>query len=105
MKPQDQFDITSLMPADTPIEMLPAWLGCIHWAIGEPGILKAFKADTGLVWRPAGNAIDQMIDDATGATAGFLRAFIQWVNVNVWGPMEGGSDDSGEKTQAAPIRT
>lgn len=79
-------DIEELRPADTPDYMTPAWLGCISWAIGDESVVAAFRQDTGLQWRPGRNGIDRMIDQATGAEQEFVRAFVLWVNVNVWGP-------------------
>lgn len=82
-------DIESLMPADTPAYMLPAWLGCIHWAIGEPDVLRAFVAETGMRYVPARSPLDCAIDQASGYSEDFLRRFIEWANVSVWGPMGG----------------
>lgn len=79
----------ALMPADTPDYMIEAWLGCIHWAISEPDILAAFRADTGNNWSPGLTPIDRMIDEATGADNHFIEAFIRWVNENLWGPIDG----------------
>lgn len=70
------------MPTD-PL-MQPAWLGCLHWAIGEPEIVAAFRAETGHQWRPAGG-LAGMIDAATGADRAFLEAFARWMTVNIWG--------------------
>lgn len=81
-------DLDALRPADTPEYMTPAWIGCIHWALGEPGILEAFREDTGILWKPGRSGFERMIDQATGAERGFLEAFIKWVNVEIWGPME-----------------
>ena len=30
-----------------------------------------------------------MVDDATGRDVVFLRSFIQWANIAVWGPLDG----------------
>jgi len=86
-------DIEALMPADTPGYMLPAWLGCIHWAIGEADVMRAFEAETGLRYSPAKTPLDRAIDQATGYSEDFLRQFIEWANVNVWGPMDGPLED------------
>lgn len=81
--------IGDLRPADTPEYMTPAWLGCVSWAIGKPEIVEAFRAETGNRWRPSPSPFDQMIDQATGADRDFIEAFIRWVNVNIWGPIDG----------------
>lgn len=82
-------DIASLMPEDTPDYMLPAWIGCIHWAISEPDVIHAFEAETGMRYAPPKSAIDHAVDQASGYSEGFIRRLIEWVNVNVWGPMDG----------------
>ena len=82
-------DVMSLMPDDTPAYMAPAWLGCIGWAAREDALVDAFRAETGNNWKPARNGMDAMIDVATGADWAFIEAFIKWVNVNVWGPIDG----------------
>ena len=33
--------------AGHPDIMAPAWLGCMHWAIGQPKIVDAFRKETG----------------------------------------------------------
>lgn len=81
-------NIHELMPSDTPEHMLPAWLGCLSWALGEPTIVEAFRAETGHRWRPGTSGIERMIDTATGADAGFIEAFIHWMNINIWGPID-----------------
>ena len=80
--------IEDLRPADTPEHMMPAWLGCISWALSEPGVMEQFRKDTGITWRPSRSPLEQMIDEATGADRHFLEAFIKWVNVEVWGPID-----------------
>lgn len=81
--------LEELKPDDTPDEMTPAWLGCISWALGTPEVVEQFRKDTGLRCRPARSVLDRMVDEATGADRQFLEAFIKWVNVNVWGPVDG----------------
>jgi hypothetical protein len=81
--------LESLMPADTPAYMAPAWLGCMHWAIGDADVIQAFRDETGNYWTPAKNNLDAMIDQATNADRAFVEAFIRWANVNVWGPIDG----------------
>jgi hypothetical protein len=82
-------DVLELMPADTPDYMAQAWIDCLMWALGEPEIVAAFCAATGNQWTPARHPLEMMIDAATGADAEFIRAFILWANVEVWGPMDG----------------
>ena len=71
-----------------PEYMMPAWLGCLQWAIGEPGIIAAFEKDTGLHYSAPRCPIDAMIDEATGLPEKIVTAFIPWFNENVWGPTE-----------------
>lgn len=78
-----------LMPADTPDYMAPAWGACMSWALGNAAIRAEFEADTGRKWVAPKNAIDRAIDKATGHGDDYVRAFIEWANVNVWGPMDG----------------
>lgn len=78
-------NVMDLLPAHTPAYMADAWLGCIHWAIGDPDTLAAFTAVTGKTWAPPRNGLDAMIDKATGNEAEFVRAFVLWANDNVWG--------------------
>ena len=77
-----------LMPADTPDYMAPAWAACMSWALGDPVVRSEFEAATGMRWTPPKNAIDRAIDAATGHGDAYVRAFIQWANVNVWGPLD-----------------
>lgn len=78
-------DFAGLMPKDTPDYMGGAWLGCIAWAIGNPAIVAAFRAETGMNWTPGTTPLDRMIDEATGVDRKFITAFVEWVNVNIWG--------------------
>ena len=79
----------SLMPADTPDYMADAWSSAMHWAAGNADIVQAFRRDTGNAWTPGTTPLDAMIDTATGADQVFAEAFIQWANVNIWGPIDG----------------
>lgn len=88
----EKLNLIDLKPADTPDYMIPAWLGCITFAIRQPGALDQFRADTGFNWEPGKTGIDRMIDEATGREQDFVREFVLWVNRNVWGPV-GASDD------------
>lgn len=63
----------------------PAWFGCLHWAVGDPDVVAAFRADTGEQWTPGRSPLAQMIDTATGADKAFFVAFAQWMNANIWG--------------------
>lgn len=87
------FSVLDLKPADTPDYMVEAWLGCISWALTEPAVLEQFQIDTGNRWTPGRNGLEQAIDKATGADVAFLTQFIQWVNANVWGPIDGPVDE------------
>lgn len=78
-----------LMPEDTPDYMLPAWLGCMHWAIGNPEVVDAFRAETGMSYQPPRTGLDAAIDKATGADTAFVEAFILWANIAIWGAMAG----------------
>jgi hypothetical protein len=78
-----------LMPADTPDYMIPAWIGCMHWAIGEPNIPGAYREQTGDKWEPGRTGIDRAIDEACGADKAFAERFIRWANAHVWGPLDG----------------
>ena len=80
--------IDDLRPADTPEYMTQAWVDCLLWAVGEPGILDRFREESGLRWTPSRNGLEQMIDKATGVEAHFAETFVRWFNVNVWGPID-----------------
>ena len=62
------------------------YFSCLQWAIGEPDILAAFKADTGMSYSPPRCGLDAMIDEATGLKEEFIKKFVAWFNENVWGP-------------------
>lgn len=81
--------IDALRPADTPAYMTDAWVACLVWAIGQDDILAKFRSDTGNQWTPPRDGLSKMIDAATGADVAFLTQFIQWANVNIWGPING----------------
>lgn len=82
------------MPADTPSYMAPAWASCVQWAASEPEVLAAFRRETGSQWTPGGTAFDRQIDKATGAEAKFAEAFIAWVNLRIWGPIDGAESEA-----------
>lgn len=64
--------------------LIPAWIGGLHWALGEPDVLASFRRETGNCWS-SGRGINKMIDEATGADAEFIKQFAAWFNENVWG--------------------
>jgi hypothetical protein len=82
-------NVIDLKPADTPDYMIPAWLGCLHWASQEPWVLEAFMRETGTDISTARSPLDRMIDQATGVNAHIAEAFVRWVNVEIWGPIDG----------------
>jgi hypothetical protein len=86
-------NIADLMPSDTPDYMFPAWIGCVHFAIGNDAIVKQFRNDTGMTWEPGASGLDQMIDDATDAPWKFVKEFVEWVNLNLWGKLDGDLND------------
>ncbi len=75
-------------PADVPECMWPMYFSCLQWAIGEPEVMAAFKADTGLSYSAPRCGLDRMIDEATGLQENIVKSFVEWFNKNVWGPME-----------------
>jgi hypothetical protein len=83
----------SLMPADTPDYMAPAWASCMSWAISEADIRAAFEAETGHQYSPPKNGLERMIDEATGHGNAYVKAFVTWANENVWGALDGNDDD------------
>lgn len=91
MKPQRKIPISASIEALSPEEpyMLGAWLGAIHWGIGDADCVAAFRSDTGLNWVPANSPIERMIDEATGADGQFILAFVRWFNKTVWGEING----------------
>ena len=72
-------------PDNTPEYMHDAWASCVAWALSDPDIIAAFRADTGIQWQPGKSGIEQMIDKATGADRKFIAAFVEWHNENIWG--------------------
>lgn len=68
--------------------MLPAFLSCLHWALGEPAIIDRYRAETGDAFAPAANGLERMIDRATGNDLAFLQRFSDWVEVNIFGRPE-----------------
>ena len=78
-------------PDDTPEFLYPAYFGCLHWAVGEKGILDSFMADTGVSFPRPRSGIEQAVDRATGFDQNkeFVQKFIPWFNECVWGPIDG----------------
>jgi len=69
--------------------MLAAWIGCVHYALGEPAIVAQYRLATGSNWLPPSSPIERMIDEATGAEGAFLVEFIKFVNKEIWGKVNG----------------
>ena len=84
--------VLDLFPDDTPEYMVQAWVDCLLWAIGEPGILKRFMTETGKSYSVPKSPIEAMIDESTGYKDAAIFAFVPWFNVNIWGKMEGEND-------------
>jgi hypothetical protein len=82
-------------PSDTPEFMYGAYFSCLHWAIGEKGILDSFQEDTGVLFPRPRTRIEKMVDSATGfdQKKEFVRAFVPWFNEWVWGKMSGEEPD------------
>ena len=75
--------------------MLPAFIGCVQWALGEPEVMDAYRRATDDNWLPPKTIVDEMIDKATGADFAFCQRFSDWVEENVFGtPRDLGSEDS-----------
>lgn len=83
-----------LMPADTPCYMADAWLSAIDFTLGNPEAVSAFRLETGFNWKPGSNPIERAIDEVAEMPEHFLRAFIPWFNVHVWGPIDGPAADT-----------
>lgn len=68
--------------------MRPAFLGCVSWALQEPGMQKQFEEKTGRrLGLPRRAPIEQMIDKAAGFDPAqeILQAFIDWVADDIFG--------------------
>lgn len=94
------FDLMSFAPKESdhpgPLEveiMTQAWLGALHWAIGEPQVREAFQRDGGSAWSPGLTPLDKMIDQACGAFELYLTEFVPWFNEHVWGNCSGEDAD------------
>lgn len=75
-------------PKSTPEYMAPMWASFLYWTIKQPDAIAAFEADTGVKVGAAKTPLDRMIDDATGASEGIVKAFVDWFNENVWGEID-----------------
>jgi hypothetical protein len=76
--------LRSLMPTDE--LMIPAWLGCLHWSLGQREILDRYYSETGTApLVPAKTPLDMLIDEATGVTGAYLVGFAAWMNREIWG--------------------
>lgn len=93
-KPRDKHDgvLDEFMPKGDEEYLIGAWIGCLSWALGEPKVVDAFRADTGINYSPPRSGIDRMIDEATGADKAFIMAFLKWFNANVWGDLPAPAD-------------
>lgn len=87
MNTESQTSIESLGPTSE-LAML-AWLGALHFAIGDDDALAKFRADTGNKWRPSRIPIERMIDEVTGAEREFILSFVRWFNRSIWGEVNG----------------
>jgi len=69
--------------------MTAALAGFLNWAVGEDDAWAGFTAATGLQ-KPSAprNALDCMIDDATGHTDAVMRRFVAWVIPAMWGTID-----------------
>jgi hypothetical protein len=75
--------LTPYMPKDE--YLIPAWLGCLRYAIESEEMLSAFREETGNQWKPGISSLDRMIDEAIGAEAEFIKQFAGWMNQDLWG--------------------
>jgi hypothetical protein len=66
-----------------------AWRDFILWAGSTPEMIEAYEQSTGCkMLAPPRNALDAMIDKATGAQKESVEAFVLWVTINHWGAHE-----------------
>jgi hypothetical protein len=68
--------------------MLPDFMGCVYWALGDAKTLGAYRKATGDNWTPPKTPAEKMIDQATGADTAFLQRFSDWVEQNLFGRPE-----------------
>ena len=74
----------SKAPVGWPI-MAQAYIDFAIWAIGQPGFIEAFTADTGIKFTLPKNSMERLIDDATGANKAIIAAYLDWLTVSHWG--------------------
>lgn len=65
--------------------MYPAFIGCLHWALGEDEIMERYREETGDRFTIGRSGIEQMIDGATGADIAFFQRFSDWVEREIFG--------------------
>lgn len=76
----------TLMPSDPLMRM--AWADFVRWASGNAEIIEQFKEATGIEVSAPSFGIERMIDQATGLNESIAHKFIEWLNVNHWGPLD-----------------
>lgn len=76
---------------------IPAWLGLLHYSIGNKDLVERFMNETGIDIEQIGSArgINAMIDECTGRTRDVFVQFCDWVTVTLWGVEEQEISDSG----------
>lgn len=62
------------------------WAGFVNWAISEEPIRREFEESTGFprLSIPK-NALEAMIDEATGIHDDYLKTFVRYITENYWG--------------------
>lgn len=69
--------------------MAAAFVSFVSWAWAEEEFHTAFAEASGITRpAPAQNAIDAMIDDATGVHRDYAERFVAWLITNHWGEEE-----------------
>lgn len=77
------------LPEGTPDYMASAYFGCLMWAIRNTDMVAQFEKESGVKYPPEPkNAMEKMIDDATGVRADYFKRFKEWHDENVWGKIE-----------------
>lgn len=85
------------MPTDHLAQIM--WVGCLQWAIDEPGIVEQFQKQTGMHWTPPRDGLEAMIDKACGVEREFVLAFVRWFNQNIWGEVDGRGINGDEEVE------
>lgn len=84
-----------LKPISTPWDndplMYPAFIGCVHWALGKDEIVDAFRKKSGNTWQLGRTPIDRMIDRSTGVERDFMQQFSDYVADEIFGRPEAAS--------------